>query len=88
MPGLLAALFVGALPASADSIYDAKVEQKLTDLNPDQKAKPAITKQTASEMNAVFKKYGIDPDATPNFDQLQKAAMRSPRRLRGARKPR
>jgi hypothetical protein len=71
--GLLA-MFVGALPASADSIYDAKVEQKLTDLNPDQKAKvSAITKQTASEMNAVFKKYGIDPDATPNFDQLQKA---------------
>ena len=36
---LARALFVGALPASADSIYDAKVEQKLTDLNPDQKAK-------------------------------------------------
>jgi hypothetical protein len=71
--GLLA-LFAGTLPASADSIYDAKVEQKLKDLDSDQKAKvSAITKQTASEMNAVFKKYGIDPNAAPDFDKLQKA---------------
>jgi hypothetical protein len=71
--GLLA-LLAGGLPAHADSIYDAKVGQKLTDLTPDQKTKvSAITKQTATEMNAVFKKYGIDPNAAPNFDQLQKA---------------
>jgi hypothetical protein len=25
-------------------------------------------------MNAVFKKYGIDPNATPNFDKLTKAS--------------
>jgi len=71
--GLLA-LLAGGLPAHADSIYDAKVAQKLSDLTDDQKAKVnAITKQTAAEMNAVFKKYGIDPNAKPDFDKLQKA---------------
>jgi hypothetical protein len=71
--GMLA-LFAGPLPAYADNIYDAKVEQKLTDLNSDQKAKvSAIIKQTTSEMNAFFKKYGIDPNAAPDFDKLQKA---------------
>jgi hypothetical protein len=71
--GLLA-LFAGALPASADSIYDAKVEQKLK-LDGDQKAKVSgIVKQSNADMNAVFKKYGIDPNATPNFDKLTKAS--------------
>ena len=59
--GLLA-LLAGALPASAESIYDAKVEQNL-DLDPGQKAKvSAIVKKSNAEMNAVFKKYGIDPE--------------------------
>jgi hypothetical protein len=71
--GLLA-LFAGALPASADSIYDAKVEQKL-ELDPGQKAKvSAIVKQSNADMNVVFKKYGIDPNAAPNFDKLTKAS--------------
>jgi len=71
--GLLA-LFAGGLPAYAENIYDAKVAQKLSDLTDEQKAKvTAITKQTATEMNAVFKKYGIDPEAKPDFDKLQKA---------------
>jgi len=71
--GLLA-LFSAALPASADSIYDANVEQKL-DLDPGQKAKvSAIVKQSNADMNSVFKKYGIDPNATPNFDKLTKAS--------------
>jgi hypothetical protein len=71
--GLLA-LFAGGLPAHAENVYDAKVAQKLSDLTDDQKSKvSAITKQTASEMNAVFKKYGIDPEAKPDFDKLQKA---------------
>jgi hypothetical protein len=71
--GLLA-LLAGGLPANAENLYDAKVAQKLSDLTDDQKAKVStITKQTASEMNAVFKKYGIDPEAKPDFDKLQKA---------------
>jgi uncharacterized FlaG/YvyC family protein len=71
--GLLA-LFAGGLPAHAENLYDAKVAQKLSDLTDDQKAKVStITKQTATEMNAVFKKYGIDPEAKPDFDKLQKA---------------
>ena len=72
--GLLAS-FAGSLPASADSIYDAKVEQKLTTLKPDQKAKVAeVVKQSNADMNVVLKKYGIDPNAAPNFDKLTKAA--------------
>jgi hypothetical protein len=72
--GLLAC-FAGTLPASADSIYDAKVEQKLTTLKPDQKAKVAeVVKQSNADMNVVLKKYGIDPNAAPNFDKLTKAA--------------
>ena len=71
--GLLA-LFAGALPASADSIYDAKVEQKL-ELDPGQKAKVSgIVKQSNADMNVVLKKYGIDPNAPPIFDKLTKAA--------------
>ena len=66
--GLLAC-FAGTLPASADSIYDAKVEQKLTTLKPDQKAKVAeVVKQSNADMNVVLKKYVIDPNAAPNFD--------------------
>ena len=72
--GLLAC-FAGTLPASANSIYDAKVEQKLTTLKPDQKAKVAeVVKQSNADMNVVLKKYGIDPNAAPNFDKLTKAA--------------
>jgi hypothetical protein len=71
--GLLA-LFSAALPASADSIYDAKVEQKL-DLDSGQKAKVSgIVKQSNADMNVVFKKYGIDPNGPPNFDKLTKAS--------------
>src|SRR5262249_44415220 len=62
------ALLASGLPAHADSIYDAKVAQKLSDLTKDQTAQvDAITKKTAAEMNAVFKKYGIDPNAKPDF---------------------
>ena len=51
--GLLA-LFAGALPASADSIYDAKVEQKL-DLDSGQKAKVSgLVKQSNADMMAVW----------------------------------
>jgi hypothetical protein len=72
--GFLACL-AGTLPASADSIYDAKVEQKLTNLKPEQKAKVAeVIKQSNADMSVALKKYGIDPNAPPIFDKLTKAA--------------
>jgi hypothetical protein len=74
---LLIAFFLGifsfATAAYADTIYDAKIEQKLK-LDDAQKPKvAAIVQKTRSDMNIVFQKYGIDPDARPSFDLLQKA---------------
>ena len=59
--------------ANADSIYDSHIEQKLK-LDDNQKSKVAtIVEKTKSDMSAVFRKYGIDPDAKPSADLLDKA---------------
>jgi hypothetical protein len=58
----------------AESIYESNIEQKL-DLEDPQKPKvAAIVKQTQQEMNEVFRKYGIDPNAKPDLDRLTNAS--------------
>lgn len=66
----LLAASLTSVPAKAESIYESNIEQKL-DLEDPQKSKvAAIVKQTQQEMNEVFGKYGIDPNAKPDLDRL------------------
>ncbi len=70
-----ALLALGAAPASASSIYDSNVEKRLTGLSSDQRARVnAIVAKSNADMMAAMRKYGIDPNARPKFDLLQRAA--------------
>lgn len=75
---LAAALgFVGVIaagPASAQTIYDANVAEKL-DIPAAQRAQVrTISQQSRGEMMAIFKQFNIDPNAKPNFDKLMRAS--------------
>jgi hypothetical protein len=64
------------LPASgwAANIYDAQVLERMK-FSSDQRSKVrAIIRQSDKEMAVVFRKHGINPNAEPEFDKLQKAA--------------
>ena len=62
------------ITANANSIYDAKIEERLK-LDPGQMPKvEAIVKQSQAERDVVFRKYGIDPNAKPDLDLLTKAS--------------
>jgi hypothetical protein len=67
--------FGGAAPAAADTIYDSNVERRLTGLTADQRSKVnAIVAKSNADMLAAMRKFGIDPNARPKFDLLQRAA--------------
>jgi hypothetical protein len=71
---LALALTVAASASVAASIYNANVETRLK-LDPSQRSQvQAITQKSWSDTLAVFKKYGIDPNAPPEFNRLVKAA--------------
>jgi Spy/CpxP family protein refolding chaperone len=60
--------------ATAQSIYDSQVQHRL-DLTA--KQRPAVMRIIADserQAMAVFKKYGIDPNGRPIFDQLYEAS--------------
>lgn len=70
-----ALLALGAAPASASSIYDSNVETRLTGLSADQRARVnAIVAKSNADMMAAMRKFGIDPNARPKFDLLQRAS--------------
>ena len=73
--GGFAALSLGAGDAAvAQSIYDARVQQRL-DLTAQQRPQVARVIDTSkSQASAVFRKHGIDPNGRPIFDQLFKAS--------------
>ena len=70
----LAALSLGSgTGAVAESIYDSRVEHRL-DLSPKQRQQVArIVGNSERQAMAVFRKYGIDPNGPPIFDQLFQA---------------
>jgi len=69
------ALTAAGVGAAYGSIYNANVEGRLTGLDGSQKAQvQQITKKSWSDSLTVFKKYGIDPNAPPEFNKLVKAA--------------
>lgn len=75
-----AALAGGALglhqgPAAAQSIYDTNVEKRLDGLTAQQRTQvKKIVAASKQKAQAVFKKHGINPNARPVFNQLQKAS--------------
>ncbi len=72
--GLAALSLVPAERALAQSIYDSKVQQRL-ELGGQQRTQVSrILEQSRRQAMAVFKKYGIDPNGRPIFDQLFQAS--------------
>lgn len=72
--GLAALALAPGGPAAADSIYDSRVEQRL-DLTSAQRPQVSrILAESKRQAMAVFKKYGIDPNGRPIFDQLFEAS--------------
>ena len=73
---LLAFMCLSLSPAGvwAANIYDAQVLQRMK-FSGDLRSKVrAIIRQSDKEMSVVFRKHGINPNAQPEFDKLQKAA--------------
>jgi hypothetical protein len=69
--GGLAALALGPdRPAVANSIYDSRVEQRLDLTSAQRPHVSRILAESKRQAMAVFKKYGIDPNGMPIFDQL------------------
>jgi hypothetical protein len=59
---------------SAANIYDAQIMERMK-FSGNQRAKVrAIIRQSDKEMAVVFRKHGINPNAKPEFDKLQKAS--------------
>lgn len=64
----------GGTPAAAQSIYDPQVQQRL-ELSAQQRPAVAhIIEESRRQAMAVFRKYGIDPNGRPIFDQLFEAS--------------
>ncbi|MGB5214722.1 MAG: hypothetical protein WBN88_13885 [Anderseniella sp.] len=55
------------------NIYDTKILQRMK-FSPDQRAKVRkIIAKSDREMAVIFRKYGINPNAKPVFEKLQRA---------------
>lgn len=73
--GLAVPLLAGALPASAQTIYDVDIANSISGLSPKVRAEiKSITAASRVQMMAVLEKNGIDPNAKPNMDKLMQAA--------------
>ena len=77
---LLMALLLGAMlftqvnASLAANIYDSQILERMS-FNGSQHAKvSAILQKSDREMAAIFRKYGINPNAKPDFDKLQSAS--------------
>lgn len=74
--GLAMTLFAASSqPASAQTIYDADYAERIRGVSPQVREQlRAISKTSRAQFMATLGKYGIDPDAKPNMDQLMKAS--------------
>lgn len=69
-----AALAISSPTVWASNIYDARILQRMK-FTGDQRAKVSrIIRQSDKEMAVVFRKYGINPNAKPVFEKLQRAS--------------
>lgn len=61
-------------PALASNIYDTQVLKRIK-LAPGQRTKVrTVLRRSDREMAAIFRKYGINPNAKPVFAKLRKAS--------------
>jgi len=66
-------VWLGIPNAALSNIYDTKILQRMK-FSPDQRAKVRnIIAKSDREMTAIFRKYGINPNAKPVFDKLRRA---------------
>lgn len=60
-------------PARAQTIYDSQVLTRM-EFTPSQREQvEKIIEESDKAMALIFEKYGIDPEAKPNFDKLREA---------------
>jgi Spy/CpxP family protein refolding chaperone len=80
VPIVLAVIILSVLtwPApvqSGQSIYDAKVEQRLPLTREQRPVVRRIIAESTREFLAVFRKHGIDPNGPPIHSELYRASM-------------
>jgi hypothetical protein len=77
---LLFAVFAIAWSAPADmaaaSIYDSNVIGELKLTGAQKREMQKLISQSRSRRNAIFREYGIDPDAKPDMQKLQRASSK------------
>ena len=77
---LVAALIVftayamSAHTVSASNIYDARILQRMKFTGSQRAKVRRIIRQSDREIAVVFRKYGINPNAKPVFEKLQRAS--------------
>ena len=70
----LAAVLVHTEASLASTIYDSNILQRMT-FTPEQRGQVRdILEKSDREMAVIFRKYGINPHAKPDFDKLQSAS--------------
>ena len=60
--------------ARADTIYDSHIVEQMSFTPAQLPMVRSILAQTRQTMLAIFNKYGIDPNARPDFDKLMAAS--------------
>lgn len=70
----LAALTMSAPAVWASNIYDARIMQRMKFSGAQRTQVRRIIRQSDKEMAVVFRKYGINPNAKPVFEKLQRAS--------------
>ena len=71
---VLSTVVMSAHSAWASNIYDARILQRMK-FTADQRVKvKRIIRQSDKEIVVVFRKYGINPNAKPKFEKLQRAS--------------
>ncbi len=68
-----AVLVIGTGTSCAQTIYDSQVLTRM-EFTPSQREKvERVIEESGQTMSAIFKKYGIDPEAKPDFEKLREA---------------
>jgi len=68
-----ATLFAATHASLASNIYDARIMQRMTFSSSQRPKVRVILHKSEREVAAIFRKYGINPNAKPDFDKLQRA---------------
>lgn len=64
---------LGASASCAQTIYDSQVLTRM-EFTPSQRVKvERVIEESGKTISEIFKKYGIDPEAKPDFDKLREA---------------